>query len=178
MPNAEQPADTSSHDNSPRYPEVPCATKVSGNTGNGHDSRREHSQEGIVIMSHNIGGLYNKMAAALGTEADVYAWQEADLGITLRSAAVSKAKELGYALTTSFTCGEGESTDERRQGRAAIATKHGIRAYALALQDADTLMLAESGRWHERMIPTRNGESFIIVATLYGYSGASWDPAL
>ena len=80
-------------------------------------------------------------------------------------------------MTTSSTCGEGESTDERRQGRTAIATKHGIKAYALAIQEADTL-LAESGRWHERMIPTRNGESFIIVATLYGYSRASWDPAL
>ena len=28
------------------------------------------------------------------------------------------------------------------------------------------------------MVPVRNGECFIIVATVYGYSGASWNPAI
>ena len=62
--------------------------------------------------------------------------------------------------------------------RAAIAVKARTEAYALDIDDPETLALAESGRWTERLIPVRDGTSFIVVASFYGHSGSSWDPAL
>jgi hypothetical protein len=136
--------------------------------------------QGITIVSQNVDGLYPRLQAALSTKADIYAWQESDVGAANRSACWKNARDLGYSLTTSLASAEdnGEGTDERRQGKVAIATRSGISTFALTCQDSDTLTLAESGRWHERYIPVRDGGSFIIVASLYGYSGSSASPVL
>ena len=58
--------------------------------------RRIQMTDCIVVTSHNVGGLYNKMTTAFCGEADIYAVQEADLGITLRATGVTRARDLGY----------------------------------------------------------------------------------
>ena len=60
----------------------------------------------------------------------------------------------------------------------AMAIANGYRSYAMEYHDRDTVQLAATGRWCERMIDIMDGNKFVVVASLYGYSGASQDPAI
>ena len=88
-----------------------------------------------------------------------------------------KLHELGYDLHMAKQA-DSEGAEHSILSRAAVAVRGRVNAYALAISDADTLALAETGRWTERLFPVRDGTSFIIVASLCGHSGSSWDPAL
>ena len=60
--------------------------------------------------------------------------------------------------------------------KVAIAVADGYKPYALEYHDRDTVQLAASGRWCERMVSIKDGNKFIVVVSLCGYSGASQDP--
>ena len=45
-----------------------------------------------------------------------------------------------------------------------MALPRGVNSYALNYSDPETIVLADSGRWMERLIPIGDGSKFIIVA--------------
>ena len=47
----------------------------------------------------------------------------------------------------------------------------------LAIADADTQVLLDSGRWLETLLPLGNGDKHMLVGAFYGVSGASLDAA-
>jgi len=59
--------------------------------------------------------------------------------------------------------------------RVAIRTKHIQHVHRLNTQASDLVTLSDTGRWVEIMVPTGIGDKHVIVATLYGISGASDD---
>jgi hypothetical protein len=133
--------------------------------------------DGVDIVSHNLGGLYSHATAATYSGACIYAWHETEVGQELLREHRGKLTELGYSIHMAKHA-DAEDDNHSILSRAAIATRGQLKGYALKITDDETLALAESGRWTERLIPVRDGMSFIIVASLYGHSGASWDPAL
>ena len=133
--------------------------------------------DGVDIVSHNLGGLYSHATAATYSGACIYAWQETEVAQELLREHRGKLTELGYSIHMAKHA-DAEDDNHSILSRAAIATRGQLKGYALKITDDETLALAESGRWTERLIPVRDGMSFIIVASLYGHSGASWDPAL
>ena len=48
----------------------------------------------------------------------------------------------------------------------------------MQLNGQDLLTLADTGRWVERMVPVGQGDDFVMIACMYGHSGASTDPTL
>ena len=128
------------------------------------------------IVSHNLAGLQAHAEAAIKSEASIYAWQESDVNLELRADAKAQLKELGYGLQHGWFTATG--TEGTRKSRVAIATEGKMHAYALTYSDQHIVELAESGRWIERLIPVEDGHTFIIIASLYGISGVSGDPAL
>ena len=45
----------------------------------------------------------------------------------------------------------------------------------VAYHDSETLGLAQTGRWHEQMVATGDGDTFLIIASFYGVSRANQD---
>ena len=65
-----------------------------------------------------------------------------------------------------------------RGRRTAILVKDGIKMQNISLQqDETTEYLRGSGCWSERVPPVEDGTKHIVVATLYGISGASGNQA-
>ena len=118
--------------------------------------------------------------AATSTGADVYAWQETDVPNELQEVARERTAQLSYTLHLGRYTADQDGADANfySKRRVGIAVRSGTPAYSLCHHHADTLGLLQSGRWTERAIPINDGQSFIVVASIYGYSGASSDPSL
>jgi hypothetical protein len=193
MPNAEQSASTPADGTEDHYPGVPCETTVSDsingtatNDGSHANERREQSEDvtdnddqhadNITICTHNLRGLYPKLAAAVQDNCDIYGWQEANVHCRMMGETRQALEKHGYEIHYGQLSKPTE--EEGAQQRVAVATRTGVPAYALKYKDPETLSLADSGRWVERAVPTSDGTRYIIVASLYGISGASGDPTL
>ena len=121
-----------------------------------------------------------KATAVTEGQADFYAWQETEVTLESRQSCHGSLGQLGY-LTASAFCNHDGMQESGAERKSCVAiSKQGYRTpmYALEIGDPDTAMLAESGRWVERMAPVCDGSTYIIIASLYGFSGASGDPAL
>ena len=93
-----------------------------------------------------------------------------------RKTTADKMCELGYNIRYGWE--EGLNCDDAIHSKVAIACTNGMHQYALEYHDSATTQLASSGRWCERVVTITDGNKFVIVASLYGYSGASQDPAI
>ena len=130
----------------------------------------------LTVISHNVHGLENHTVAALKTRAHIYAWQEVEVSAHTRREIKDDVIAMDYKLHLGWSVASG--AQGMKKTRAAIACHQDVKAYPLVYDDGLTVELLESGRWVERLVPVRDGSSFIIVASLYGVSGASGDPAL
>ena len=155
--------------------------------GPGEEADQNGANDGIVIISHNVDGFLAR-AAATHHQATLYAWQETDITADCADIAKNTAKQYGYELHTGRTsrtlassspgsCGEASNdSDTVWNSRVAVACAKGLGAFSVAHLDHETVALAQSGRWVERIVPIASGEAYIIVASFYGIAGASWDP--
>ena len=139
------------------------------------DQALDKRDNAMWIVTQNIGSLYAAAERHTATKADVYAWQEADVPMHERQVTDEKMQELGYTVRFGW---EDNCIGGDEGSKVAMAFAEGNKTYALEYHDRDVLQLAASGRWCERMMHIMDGNKFIIVASLYGYSGASQDPAI
>jgi exonuclease III len=133
----------------------------------------------VCIVSRNIHGIYSNLMQCIRTKADIICIQEAD---------ITESDVLdftGQALTAGYTCKWGQplqiaKTSGGKNGRrVAMLIKNPVeilrRENMDAMGDSNLMYLRASGRWMECMIPVGDGSKQIIVATLYGISGANTD---
>ena len=139
------------------------------------DQALDKDNNAMWIVTQNIGSLYAAAERHTATKADVYAWQEAEVPMHERQVTAEKMRELGYTMRFGW---EDNCTGGDEGSKVAMAFSEGNKSYALEYHDRDAVQLAASGRWCERMMHIMDGNKFIVVASLYGYSGASQDPAI
>ena len=102
------------------------------------------------------------------------ALQETDVSecdvVWLRAQAASSGYTLLFSDTINMATGEGMRMSRRT---ALLCKGPAVPAMIAPASDATCQSLLATGRWVEALIPVGDGLGHIIVASAYGYSGAS-----
>ena len=117
----------------------------------------------------------SSLMATLRSGTDVILVQEADIAEANVVDVTAQAAAAGDTAVWSKPTALSKDGATSRGRIMAILVKN-MKCHDISRnQDATTQFLIDSGRWVERMIPVDNGKSHIIVASMYGISGASSD---
>ena len=84
-----------------------------------------------------------------------------------------QASAAGYALHFCNSVPLGKDAHSSRGRRTAVLTPPSCKDISCT-KDPHVILLLESGRWVERLVPLQNGQE-LIVASFYGIAGASAD---
>ena len=86
---------------------------------------------------------------------------------------VAQSETAGYRLILGETCSMGRNASSTLGRRVALLIHNDTPCEDITKAgDQYTDFLKDTGRWVERLIPLENGKQ-MIVASVYGYSGAS-----
>ena len=110
-------------------------------------------------------------------DASVQCCQEANIPLHKVTTTKQQMEEYGADIHLANATELSSNKGQRKGHRVAIVTK-GIGKVTTKTryeEDANYNMLMDSGRWMEMCIPIEGGNQYIVVANLYGISGASGD---
>ena len=147
-----------------------------GSEGPEENSTDHDPPASLIIAGHNVQSLRVHQDHILARAAHVLVVTETDVPesevYATRGDFRDAQCQIHFGAKTSLT--EAGSVGRR----VGIITRLPIQALELAFITSDLVVLADSGRWVERVIPFGTGDKFIIIAGFYGYSGSSSDGAL
>ena len=141
-----------------------------------NDCNKDYDDEDVAnIVTRNIRGLFSNLAAALRIRDHVECLQETDLNECSVPDLIAQAREAGYDLIFGDTVPLGKDAQGNCGKRVGILIKLDTPSTDITSKgDMYTDTLKAYGRWVERLVPLAGGQQ-MIVASLYGYSGASAD---
>ena len=138
----------------------------------------------VWIVAHNVNSINTVGIAAVHDDALVHVWPEANIMTRSRAAVKDVFANAAVTLHTSqaVTARTASGLNDKNDGyvadlqsKLAIAVRQPTQGAELAIDDPDTKVLLDSGRWLETLIPVGRGDRHILVAGFYGISAASMD---
>ena len=143
-------------------------------SGSGSGANYAEKAKPFSFVTRNIRGLAQKIHTLLALGHDVLALQETDVAecdvVWLRAQASAGGYTLLFADSINMATGEGMKMGRRA---ALLCKGPAVPAVIAPPSDATCQSLLATGRWVEALIPVGDGLGHIIVASAYGYSGAS-----
>ena len=128
----------------------------------------------VNIIHHNTHSLLNKSDFIAAYPAHIVTLSETDLPEHARKETERNLREHDKDILWSDQVAFGDNI-EKNGRRAAIVSSNPIPLQygQIDAEDIVTSILKASGRWEEAVVPVGDGSNSIMVATLYGISGAN-----
>ena len=138
-----------------------------------NDENDEDNAGKTNMLTRNIRGLFSNLSAALRGRHQIIALQETDIAEHSVPDLIAQAEAAGYKLIFGEPCAMGKDA-AKNIGRRVALVIHKDTPCEDATKEGDmyTDFLKASGRWVERLVPLDGGKQ-MMIASLYGYSGAS-----
>jgi hypothetical protein len=128
----------------------------------------------FTITTRNVHGLMANLMGTVRSGTQVICVQEADLSEPNVADITNQALTAGYIIHWGKGGPISKDGHTRWGRRTCIMVQSDIKAKDISIDaDDNTQYLHSTGRWVERLLPVKDGSEQVIVACLYGVSGAS-----
>ena len=157
--------------------------EAEGVDANEEETEETEDSKELTLVVHNVRSLDTHNVALIHKDADVHIWTEASVPARarhiLRETFWEENQRLIFARLSDRGKNNAEDQEEddgpnsTRIAKVVMACRRNLSPVALQAEDHQDAILLESGRWVERLVPIGDGQRGIIIAGIYGISGAA-----